>query len=199
MKAYYDDFADIYDKDMGESDSMEGDIKLYAKYAQSPILDMGCGTGRLTIPLVNSGYRVTAVDISENMIQKLKSKLPVGAICSCYRCSGTQYSPVKGTEPFKLIVLAFDVFLHFILKQEQEEFLKKAKDWLADDATMIIDCLRQNYENLVKYKDILIEDYKDKIIDGYKVDRYKKIVTDFDTQINYLTYIYILKNKQTDN
>lgn len=39
------------------------------------VLDLGCGTGNLTLKYVERGYRVKAVDISPEMIQVLRSKL----------------------------------------------------------------------------------------------------------------------------
>ena len=38
------------------------------------VLDLGCGIGRLAIPLAKKGHFVTAIDYSKNTIQKLKRK-----------------------------------------------------------------------------------------------------------------------------
>jgi SAM-dependent methyltransferase len=41
----------------------------------SHILEVGAGTGRLTIPLARAGHRVTAIDQSKGMVEELKSKV----------------------------------------------------------------------------------------------------------------------------
>lgn len=39
------------------------------------ILDLGAGTGNVTLPLIQAGYEVTAVDISRGMLEKLHCKI----------------------------------------------------------------------------------------------------------------------------
>ena len=39
------------------------------------ILDIGCGTGRHVIPLAELGYEVTGIDLSEGMLEVLKTKI----------------------------------------------------------------------------------------------------------------------------
>jgi ubiquinone/menaquinone biosynthesis C-methylase UbiE len=40
------------------------------------VLDAGCGTGQLSMPLVVRGYRVMGVDVSEQMLQRARAKVP---------------------------------------------------------------------------------------------------------------------------
>jgi len=47
-------------------------IKKYFTNATATLLDIGCGTGRTTMPLVRSGYRVTAIDLVPKMIENAK-------------------------------------------------------------------------------------------------------------------------------
>ena len=48
----------------------------------SQILDLGCGAGRTTIPLHQSGYEVTAVDLSRPMVdQASRCTSSVGVTC----------------------------------------------------------------------------------------------------------------------
>src|SRR4030042_4510591 len=54
------------------------DLAFYLEYANAsntPVLEIGAGTGRLTIPLARGGVRVVAVDISSAMLSRLKSRL----------------------------------------------------------------------------------------------------------------------------
>lgn len=46
---------------------------------ESHILDLGCGTGYFTLPLLDTRHRVTGVDLSKEMLSVLKQKIPPAA------------------------------------------------------------------------------------------------------------------------
>jgi SAM-dependent methyltransferase len=68
-------YADFYDKIMEE---VFYDLDLYKAQAAVTgrnILELACGSGRLTMPLAEAGYSVTGVDLSKDMLSILDSKL----------------------------------------------------------------------------------------------------------------------------
>lgn len=70
---YSEHFARFYENCVTEND----DVKWYKAIADQfgkKILDLGCGTGRETIPLLQAGYDVTAVDLSDDMLNILAKK-----------------------------------------------------------------------------------------------------------------------------
>lgn len=51
------------------------DIEFWKQFAQNygePILEIACGSGRVTIPLLKAGFQITAIDFSEKMLALLK-------------------------------------------------------------------------------------------------------------------------------
>lgn len=44
-----------------------------AVISRGPILELCCGSGRLTLPLLKAGYKITAVDLSEDMLDNMKT------------------------------------------------------------------------------------------------------------------------------
>ena len=71
----YDLAADIYDENENYLNSFEqGElIPLLGPVAGKKILDVGAGTGRLSLPLANREAVVTAFDISPKMLEKIKT------------------------------------------------------------------------------------------------------------------------------
>ena len=65
---FYDlDFEDYYD-----------DVSFYqslAEYHGDTILELGCGTGRVAVPLAQSGLKVTGVDINDAMLAVAKQRM----------------------------------------------------------------------------------------------------------------------------
>src|SRR5258707_2032154 len=71
--ALYDSFiADYYD----ESPVVKGrvqDVAFYRDAAREfgdPVLELGCGTGRITMALAEAGKRITGLDLSERMLER---------------------------------------------------------------------------------------------------------------------------------
>ncbi|MFC5471637.1 class I SAM-dependent DNA methyltransferase [Cohnella suwonensis] len=74
----YRQFAAVYDRLMEEmpySEWMNFARKCFDRYGMpKTIVDLGCGTGNLAIPLARSGFGVFGIDISSEMLSVARSK-----------------------------------------------------------------------------------------------------------------------------
>lgn len=52
------------------------ELELYRQHLRSPILDAGCGTGRLLAPLREDGFDVDGCDASADMIERCRRRVP---------------------------------------------------------------------------------------------------------------------------
>lgn len=71
---YTDEVARLYEL---EHAGFEADLHLYRSYVRltgGPILELGCGTGRVMLPFLRDGYRVAGVDASGPMLDRARRR-----------------------------------------------------------------------------------------------------------------------------
>ncbi len=73
---YGDRFADVYDRWYGNERAPAGMVALVAALAGpgGRVLELGVGTGRLAVPLAERDLRVTGVDASSAMLERLRAR-----------------------------------------------------------------------------------------------------------------------------
>lgn len=101
------------------------------------ILDMGCGVGRLTIPLSYSAYGVTGVDFSEANVKYLKEKVKHNRIDNVEVFCQSICDKLKNREKAYDIILVFGVLLH-LNNPEISKFLSLIRSYLRDGGKVIV-------------------------------------------------------------
>jgi ubiquinone/menaquinone biosynthesis C-methylase UbiE len=75
--ALYDGFISDYYDESPIVRGRVGDVAFYRDAVHEhgdPVLELGCGTGRITLALAEAGHRVTGLDISERMLERCNQK-----------------------------------------------------------------------------------------------------------------------------
>jgi 2-polyprenyl-3-methyl-5-hydroxy-6-metoxy-1,4-benzoquinol methylase len=62
-----------YDLQINHLDDLTFYLQQIEKYGE-PVLELACGTGRLTIPIAEKGIRIAGLDVSEGMLSQAKIK-----------------------------------------------------------------------------------------------------------------------------
>lgn len=75
MDLYEGYFAKIYDEITSVSLSDLGHFLPHVEEMGGPVLELGCGTGRLLIEIAQRGYKITGLDISDSMLNILREKM----------------------------------------------------------------------------------------------------------------------------
>jgi len=86
------------------------DIPFWLKLAArsgDPILELGCGTGRVLIPLTKAGYQVHGIDHDPEMLAYLKTQLAQSAACCPHLILGDMLSLEKDID----LELAFSLII----------------------------------------------------------------------------------------
>jgi SAM-dependent methyltransferase len=143
-EALYDSvIADFYDTSPLVARRTQ-DLKFYLEVASTyggPILELGCGTGRITMPLAETGQRLTAMDISLKMLERAEQKrAALSAACrKNVRLLQGDMTRFDLQERFPLIIIPFRPFQHLLTVDEQLQCLACVRRHLADGGRLILD------------------------------------------------------------
>ncbi|MFO7626688.1 MAG: class I SAM-dependent methyltransferase [Candidatus Fermentibacteraceae bacterium] len=143
MADYYRGFAEYYDAQV-ESVGGRDDIEFYVRMAaasKGPVLEMGCGTGRVTVPMLKAGAAVTGLDLCPDMLEVARrqvSSLP-GSIRERARFVQADMTDFSIDGKFDLIVTPFRPFQHLTTPEEQLACLGRVRSHLAPGGTFVLD------------------------------------------------------------
>ena len=133
-EAHYDRIADLYDAFV----QTNLDVPFFineARKANGDILELMAGTGRVTLPLVEAGLPVTAVDYSHEMLERLRQKLDARGL-SAEICQADIRHLDLGRH-FQQIIIPFQAFPEITLPADQRMALERIYHHLADDGAFI--------------------------------------------------------------
>jgi len=75
--AGWDDYAAFYDWENARTMARR-DVPFWRRVAagaEGPVLELGCGTGRVTVPLARAGIRLVGIDLSSPMLHRARTRL----------------------------------------------------------------------------------------------------------------------------
>lgn len=176
----YDDIAAIYDDDMGKS-APEGDVAFYVRETAGVdhVLELACGTGRITLPLLHAGRRVTATDRSEPMLEALERKaraLPADPIAQGrLRVLRADMSELSLGERFGAVVCAYSAFTYLVDGEERRRALSAIRAHLREGGAFLLDAFVPDLGLLAVPDDHVFFDYRRTLEDGRVLEREKVV------------------------
>ncbi|WP_314588640.1 class I SAM-dependent methyltransferase [Paenibacillus terrigena] len=141
-------YESAYDYDVKYSNYML-DYSLvheWAERVQGTILDLGCGTGRLAIPLAMEGFQVEGVDLSTTMLELARSKTDEHKLdIPFYEMNMTA---LKLNKPYAMMFMVGNTFQHVLTNVEQDLMFRAIHDHLEKDGVFIFGTRVPNLEEL---------------------------------------------------
>ena len=170
-----------------------------ANAVDGPVLELGCGTGRVLLPIARAGKTIDGLDSSSSMLGRLKEKL------------ATEPSHVRGrvhvhlgdvrtfdlAQKFSLVTAPFRVVQHLISIDEQLSFLAAVRKHLRPGGRLTFDVFNPNFSLLSSTDGVEREDTPEtRLPDGRtfrRTGRVKKIRK--VDQVSEIELIYYLSRK----
>jgi SAM-dependent methyltransferase len=174
----YAELPELYDL---EHAAFTEDIDLYLRLAEvvgDPILELGCGTGRVLGPLAAAGHRITGVDRSRPMLDRARSVLQVQAHSSTdsqrvtlVEGSMTEAERAPGG-PFGLVIFSLNGLMHLSIMAEQRAALASARRALDPRGMLVIDLFNPTPEHLTAFDGRVRHEGSWRKSDGTMIDRF---------------------------
>jgi SAM-dependent methyltransferase len=130
------------------------DVEFYVREAtqtDGPILELGCGTGRILLPIARTGRTIVGIDSSRQMLARCRSKLvdePEAVQARVMLHAADVRSFDLGTT-FGLAIAPFRVVQQLTMIEHQLQFLQTIVRHLAPSARFIFDVFNPNFSVLV--------------------------------------------------
>ena len=185
--------ANIYD---GMNTSMD-DLQFYKRWLpknkDARILELCCGTGRLTLPIAKDGYDISGVDYTASMLHQAKMKAAEAGLRINFIQADIRTLDLQ--EKYDLIFIPFNSIHHLYENEDLFKVLHVVKNHLKDGGLFLLDCFNPN----IRY---IVEDEKEQqeiatytTDDGREVSIKQTMRYENKTQINRIEWHYFINGE----
>lgn len=191
-----DPYGDPALYDLEYADHRE-DVLHYAKlaFAGGPVLELGCGTGRLTLPIARAGIEVDGIDLAPGMLEGIRAKLArePGAIARRVRVFPGDFRapPAELRSDYAAVFWPFNAIHHCRDVADIDATLAAAKQRLLPRGTVGIDLYlpdRELYDRDPEktYEHRIMRDPRT----GERLHTWERGWWDEETRIHHVVYTY---------
>jgi SAM-dependent methyltransferase len=122
-----------------------------ARESGGPVLELGCGTGRVLIPTARAGIEITGVDLSPGMLA-VCCKNVAAELAEVQARVQLIHAPMTSFEldrAFRLITIPFRPFQHLVTVEDQLVCLDCIRRHLARDGRLVFDLFNPSLDAIV--------------------------------------------------
>jgi len=178
------------------------DVQFYVDEAtnvRGRVLEVGCGTGRILLPIARSGRAIEGVDASPEMLDRCRTKLreePDEVQRRVTLHQGDARSFDIGRQ-FALVTAPFRVVQHLTTVDDQLGFLESAARHLSPGGQLVFDVFNPNFTALVSADGVEKEDTPNTTLpDGRSFRRTGRVVgVRWIDQVSEIELIYYISGK----
>lgn len=138
----------------GSSTGLPGDEAFYVEEAQKTgqdVLEVGCGTGRILLPIARAGISIVGLDPSHEMLEigrrKISSQSP--EVQSRIELVEGDVRSIHLDRKFKLAIIPYRAFLHLLTVDDQIAGLENLHRHLEPGGRLVFNVFDPRYEAFV--------------------------------------------------
>ena len=156
-----------------------------------PILELGCGTGRVLLNLARRGHAVTGLDNSPEMLARLHAKLGAASrqqLAAAPQIVQASLEDFELTQRFRLALMPFNTFMHLLTTEAQLAALERIRRHLAPGGLLALDMPNPGEAYAAQEQGLTLERT---FLDGDRtVQQFSSIALDRAAQLSHITWIY---------
>ena len=190
--------AELYD--LVPMYSGRGDQEFYIDLCRShggKVLELGCGTGRILLPVASAGLDIVGLDVSEHMLTRCRNKVTAQPqeVQDRIRLSHGNMIDFQFDDIFTTVIIPFRAFQHILAVGDQLSCLRCVNAHLEKGGCLSFDCFQVDFQKITDPRSVEeTEDLPDiKLTDGRKMRRCNRIIATHPAeQYNDVEIIYYL-------
>lgn len=164
-------FATIYDLEIGPYDA---DLAMYTQFARAaggPVLELGCGSGRVLQHLEGVGVPLTGIDTSPAMLARAREALSpdvtllLGAMDDLNACVGLH-------DEYWLAFAAINTFLHLPDSEAHLRTLCELRQRVVSGGLLLLDLLVPDPHWLLSHDGRLLHEFGTTLNNGTRLDKW---------------------------
>ena len=142
----YDTYATGVAEDVGFHVSMARET------GEGPVIEMGCGTGRLLLPILDEGIDIIGVDREPEMLDIAKRKIALTSPKGKAVLVQDDIRTFRAEVPSPLIIVAYRTFLHLTEPDAMRQALNVIRKNLASDGRLVVSFFDPALEFIGEYR-----------------------------------------------
>ena len=188
----------IYDGNIYDGlNTFLSDLQFYKKWLpknkDAKVLELCCGTGRLTLPIAKDGYNICGVDYTSSMLEQAKVKASEAGLDINF--IEADIRTLNLHDKFDLIFIPFNSIHHLYKNEDLFKALKSVENHLKEGGIFLLDCFNPNIHYIVESEkeEQVITEYTTS--DGREVLIKQTMHYENSTQINRIKWHYFINRE----
>jgi SAM-dependent methyltransferase len=172
-----------------------GDVEFYrslAREARGRVLELGCGSGRVLLPIARDGWPCAGLDSSPAMLARLAAGNPPSNLRAV---RGQMEGFDLPGERFAMVFSAFRAFQHLLTVEEQLGCLRCVRRHLAPGGVFAFDVFAPRLERIAQLEEPEAEDARF-LDEGVEIARFASVRRNPALQIMDVTFRYERRSAQ---
>ena len=188
----------IHDADIYDAMNIDlADLPFYQRWLpkrkEARILELCCGTGRLTLPIAKEGYDITGVDFTASMLERARAKAAQEGLNVSFIQADIRVLDLS--KKYDLIFIPFNSIHHLYQNDDLAKTLQVVKDHLQEGGLFMLDCFNPDLQLIVEGEKEQKEIAKYTTDDGRKVLIKQVMRYETHSQITRIARHYIINGE----